>query len=360
MRASVTIARRAVATAVTLAATFTLTAPVALAQTARDKEEKKQSEPSRDTSNNNNNNNNRDVYVINDGGWGGTYPSRYPSAPPSASFYRNLPRILFTSDRNGATDIYIMVENGNNVRRVTQRNGASVGAVFGPVKGRVAYIAAQDRIAKQGGAIALMNADGRKPKTIYMGLGRNENPAWSPDEKLIAFSAEENGNTDIFVVDSGGNNRRKITSNSARDTEPVFSPDGYRIAFISDRDGKPAVYTMNSDGTGAAQRISPADGTVGDCSKPAYSPNGRFIVFSAGDDTKRNLYIAYSDGTNVRRLMDHPSINTDPVFNPESTRIAFTSNRTGNFAIYTMDVDGTNIQQVTFGAANDTRPSWGW
>jgi Tol biopolymer transport system component len=269
-----------------------------------------------------------------------------------------MPRILFTSDRRGDLDIYIMQENGNDIQRVVGRKGADRNPVFSPLKGRVAYIAAPDPAGTSGGAIVTVNADGKKARTLYSGDKRASSLSWSPDESRIVFAADsENGGSDIFVMNADGSNRRQITRGGSRNTEPVFGPDGSRVVFVSDRDGVPALYMMKADGTDTAERISPTSLT-GACSTPVHSPNGRFMAFSCGDKTHSDIYLINVDGTNLRRLTDSPSINTSPVFNPDSYRIAFSSNRTGSFAIYAMDLDGKNLQQITFGTSNDTQPSW--
>ncbi len=49
---------------------------------------------------------------------------------------------------------------------------------------------------------------------------------------------------------SSGENPVKLTNNIADDDDPVWSPDGTMIAFTSDRDGNEEIYIMNADGSG--------------------------------------------------------------------------------------------------------------
>ena len=51
-------------------------------------------------------------------------------------------------------------------------------------------------------------------------------------------------------------------------------------------------------------------------------------------------------------------IDSYPMFSPDGKKIAFESNRTGNFEIYTMNADGTNIKQLTSDTAFDGTPAW--
>src|SRR5215471_2761656 len=51
-------------------------------------------------------------------------------------------------------------------------------------------------------------------------------------------------------------------------------------------------------------------------------------------------------------------IDSYPAFSPDGKKIAFESNRSGNFEIYTMDTNGSHIRQLTFDTAFDGTPAW--
>ena len=61
---------------------------------------------------------------------------------------------------------------------------------------------------------------------------------------------------------------------------------------------------------------------------------------------------ANADGTNVTRLTQNTVDDLDPVWSPDSVRIAFDSNRDGNFELYSMRFDGTDILRLTFDSAH--------
>ena len=63
------------------------------------------------------------------------------------------------------------------------------------------------------------------------------------------------------------------------------------------------------------------------------------------------------DGTDVRRLTNHPGIDTSPTWSPLGHQIAFTSDRTGSPQIYVVGVDGTGLRRITFESYCD-RPTW--
>ncbi len=73
------------------------------------------------------------------------------------------------------------------------------------------------------------------------------------------------------------------------------------------------------------------------------SPDGRTLVF----DLLGDLYLLPIQGGSARRVTSGPAFDVQPRFSPDGTRISFTSDRAGGDNIWTMAVDGTDLQQVT-------------
>ena len=63
----------------------------------------------------------------------------------------------------------------------------------------------------------------------------------NPATSKIAFSSDRDGNFEIYVMNADGSEQTRLTDNSASDQEPAWSPDGRRIAFVSSRDGFTAI-----------------------------------------------------------------------------------------------------------------------
>ncbi|MBI1924418.1 PD40 domain-containing protein [Candidatus Poribacteria bacterium] len=82
------------------------------------------------------------------------------------------------------------------------------------------------------------------------------------------------------------------------------------------------------------------------------------IAFPSDRDGNFEIYVMNPDGTNPTRLTNNATDDRHPAWSPDGTKIAFESNRNGNFEIYVMDADGTNPVNITNHPALDINPSW--
>lgn len=146
-------------------------------------------------------------------------------------------------------------------------------------------------------------------------------PAWSPDGKLIAFSAnrtdnpDANDNSDIFVVEPvKGAAPRRLTTYTGADSSPVFSPDGQSIAYLQNGDSKDIWYATNNvaivpvhpepggGAAGGAPRILTA-GLDRNLRSPQFNPNGEGVTFLL--ETGGNVHQAWAPlaGGPIKRVV---------------------------------------------------------
>jgi Tol biopolymer transport system component len=218
----------------------------------------------------------------------------------------------------------------------------------------------------------------------FSGTTEALNAAWSPDGSKIAFQCKPSpvgtfGN-DYEICTINGNmykhpNYRqqftRLTDNTWHDGDPTWSPDGSRIAFTSNRDGNYEIYTMKSNGTGGSQRFT---NNPGPDTSPDWSPSGRTIAFTSFRSPPLegapgfDIYTMRTNGTRLTQLTSRPNpqcpcqLNDWPSWSPSGEKIAFSSDRSGietnDFEIYTMNTNGTGLEQHTFNPYLDIEPTW--
>ena len=93
---------------------------------------------------------------------------------------------------------------------------------------------------------------------------------------------------------------------------------------------------------------------------PAWSPDGTKIAFTtdrAGDWSTWEVYVMNADGSNQQILADQPTSNGFPSWSPDGAKIAFHKVHDGRVDIYVMDADGSNQQAITHSTSSD-EDSW--
>jgi Tol biopolymer transport system component len=70
-------------------------------------------------------------------------------------------------------------------------------------------------------------------------------------------------------------------------------------------------------------------------------------VLATGTDAAYEIFVMNDDGTNLQQLTDNEYFDSDPIWSPDGTSIAFYSSQNGTGGIYTMNADGSNVFDVT-------------
>jgi Tol biopolymer transport system component len=137
----------------------------------------------------------------------------------------------------------------------------------------------------------------------------------------------------------------------------AFPGQNGRIAFMTWQQptyDTSEIWTM--DGAGAElDRLT--DNAVAD-QTPAVSPDGQRIAFASNRDGNYEIYVMDQYGANPVDLTNNAAGDSDPQFSPDGQKIAFVSNRDGNFEIYLMDADGSHQIRLTTNQADDFEPAF--
>jgi len=185
---------------------------------------------------------------------------------------------------------------------------------------------------------------------------------WSHDSKSICFAAMVldsgkfvNGRWEIYTVNIDGSDLKKLTNNKFNDVWPCFTPDDRVIYFQSDRDGNPEIYRMENDGSVAA-RVTDNPGLDG---SPAVSPDGRKILFTSARAGNSEIYLMNIDGTDTVQLTNTEFKELNPQWSPDGGMIVYYYEKGDHKdQVYVCNADGTGAIKVSEDSMNNIYPGF--
>ena len=188
-----------------------------------------------------------------------------------------------------------------------------------------------------GRSIQLINTSGEFFQRLIV-EGTIAHFTWSAHGHSIAYSSNQNGDPDIYVMDVRTNTHQRLTFDDGRDWWPTWSPNGKWIAFASNRAGEVDLYRMDVSGENVKRLTN-----QGGCKRPAWSPDNQSIAFVSNS----SLFVMSAEGKGVRQLTD--TFSTGCTWAPDSKEIAFVprGDAVGGTALFSIDVDGRNMRQLT-------------
>lgn len=155
-------------------------------------------------------------------------------------------------------------------------------------------------------------------------------------------------------MDYDGQDQHPLTHLGTISISPRISPDNSRVAFCSlGKEGW--VIRMYSLELGRMVSFESPGGTT---LSPAWSSDSSRLAFSSSKTGDPEIYTSNASGGEVHRVTAFRGPDVSPVWNPKSNaQIAWVSGRSGLPQIYIMDSDGANIQRMT-DSGYATSPSW--
>jgi TolB protein len=172
-----------------------------------------------------------------------------------ATISPNGKKMLYTSDKEGDIDLYIMDLKTGKEKRVTNTLGYDGGAWFSPDGKKIIWRASRPKteteikeykdllaehlVAPTNMEVFIANADGSNVKQVTQLKQANWAPAYMPDSKRIIFASNHEYKRgfpfNLYTINEDGSNLQKISRDKGFDAFPMFSPNGKKIIFCSNR-----------------------------------------------------------------------------------------------------------------------------
>lgn len=272
-------------------------------------------------------------------------------------------KIIFTKRRKSTVDptrqldeLFIMDYDGYNQLPITRG-----GLVFSPDAKRIGkditliYCAFQNPFTMEATyALQLKPSLASPPRPLMRDSSRRTlAPAISPDGRKVAFAVAENGNTDIWVMNLDGSDAVRLTRHRGIDTNPSWAPGGRSLLFTSDRTGTPQIYQMDADGLN--RRLVTTENPYNDSAK--WNPRYNYMAYVSRFDNNFDIFVMDLQTGRNYRVTRNAGSNEEPHWSPDGEQICFTSNRTGDWQIYAVNRNGTNLRQITKSGTN-REPVW--
>lgn len=205
------------------------------------------------------------------------------------------------------------------------------------------------------GDLWVAGLDGQNVRRLTSGQGAG-NPAFSPDGSLVAFTAQYEGNADVYAVPVSGGVPTRLTWHPGRDTVQGFTPDGAAVVFTSARSVFSGRYTQLF--TVPVKGGFPSQVELPNAFRGAFSPDGRRIAYNPLYDAftqwkhyrggTHSTISIYTRQTRAVETVPQPPDRPNDIFPMWiGDTVYFLSDRNGEFNLFSLDPKSKTVRQLT-------------
>jgi TolB protein len=248
-------------------------------------------------------------------------------------------KIVFTSTRDGTSNIYIMDSNGKNQYNLTN----ALEEEYNPKWSKDGkYISYLTKLGTQV-EIYIMDMNGRYQKRLTNSSNNNIFQIWHPDMDEIIYASDKYGKNKFEIYSLMLNNldEHKLTGSIGKNILPNIIPNSNEIIFVSTRDSHPEIYKMNYDGSSQYPLTETEDG----CSYPKLSPDGKIISYIMYPN---KLFIMDTNGLNKKEITDNIYFGDNIRWRSDGMMIAYIGYVNEIMMdIYIYDIRNEEIKRIT-------------
>ena len=264
-------------------------------------------------------------------------------------------KIVFASNRDGNSEIYIMNPDGSGQMNLTRHRENDYSPVWSPTGKQILF--ASDR-AGQISDLYVMGADGNGVRRVFRKKVDRRHPTWSPDGEKIAYYRIDGGEVAIYTASIKGGAEERL----AIGMHPEWAPDGSEIAFISAEmlipinDGfggiqiaKPRIEIVNVQNK-AKEQISPDGFPL--IFHPTWTPDGTKFVFTgiSVDDLQPHamrLYIVNRKRNGKPSKVKVDGTGSYPVLAPQGDALVYHKETRKGRQLFKVALAGGRSEQLT-------------
>ena len=286
--------------------------------------------------------------------------SNHPAFDANPSFSPDGRQIIFNSDRDGNSEIYLMNVDGTGVRRLTNDPAKEAFQAFSPDGTQIVFNSNREN-EKVG--IYLLNVNDDSPPVRLSDTRYNAEirpGCWSRDGSRIVFTSDAGGDKfNIYSMNVEPANPRAMFSDASFDVQSAAIARDGATAVISVKlpDGTGELRSLNLD-TKTTLRIVKAENPD---LAPAWSPDGKTIAFANKAEGNTEIFTVNPDGSELRNLTQNAARDGGPTWSPDGSKIVFSTDRekrSESAQLYVMNPDGSDQKRLMTRRGYELTPAW--
>jgi len=261
----------------------------------------------------------------------------------------------FPTDRGGEIRGLHAIDVASGARREISRGGDVMQPRWSPHGHRIAFWGLRPGTGQRD--LYTVAADGSEAESpgleVTSDAALDWSPEWSPDGRFLYFASNRGGTMNLWRVPID-----EASGETLGAPEPVTAPSLWVGGFSFSRDGRRLAYgSLDWRTTLYRAPLDAADGRLDGPPTPVLkgtqpirdhqlSPDGEWVVVNSMT-AQEDLFAIRIDGSQSRRLTDDPFRDRGPSWSPDGRRIAFYSDRSGNYQLWLIRPDGSGLEPVT-------------